>query len=368
MEKPIKSVVRARRQSLRLAFAVTWIAAIATVLAVMMDSGVAEDRDPRAAAFRTGDLIVDNVVTLGSGSAVFRQYTGNPNTAVGAVKGSLILDTSTPAVWYNSTGSNVWIQLGSGGGGGGSGFSIAGWGLVGSGSTVSIDASGCGSNSGWVLTWNGSNAWTCGAQTGSAGSAVTPSLAISQAVTTGTPNLTTLGTQDWMIPTDNIPKTGFPTQHGTKTTGGRLIEYPLWTGSFFNIAVNTRAQLVTWTATDLMSQGSAGAGYGGVLTGFNNTGVVGWGFVTSVPSSTVTRTFVIYVGNFNETDGVTCSANMVDGEVSGSAVSFTLAGSSDDRTLTTVYRSAQATRVNVQCLVTSNPAGANLGWLAMYLQ
>jgi hypothetical protein len=43
-------------------------------------------------------------------------FNGNPNTVVTAVEGSLLMDTSTPGVWINTTGAAVWTQLATSGG------------------------------------------------------------------------------------------------------------------------------------------------------------------------------------------------------------------------------------------------------------
>lgn len=305
----LKQEVRDRRRGVA---AFVLVAGVAISLAVSLDPP-----HYSTSSLRTADITVDDKIILGSGSAGIYQYTGDPNAHIGAVKGSFAIDTSTPTIWQNTTGSNVWAQaIGSGSGGGG-------------------------------------------------GSAVTPSLTIGQAVTSGTPNLTTLGTSDWIVFSSNTPPNS-ALQMWRKRDGGRQIERPVWVGTVMsNIASQARAQLVTWTATDNLSQGSAGAGFGTTELAFSAAGTQ-FGFASSAPSSTVSRTFVIYVANFAETDAVTCTATMVDNEVSPQSVSFTMAGSSDNRTLTTVYKSAQATRVNVICVITAGP-NTNLGWLAAWL-
>jgi hypothetical protein len=224
----------------------------------------------------------------------------------------------------------------------------------------------CGAGSG--LVYSGS-AWTCGASGGSGGggSAVTPSLAMTAAATTGTPNLTTLGTSDWVIP-QTYTATTATAKYASKLAGGYQIEADVrWAlnGSITNIQDYARTQTVTWTSTDNITGSSAGAGWATARLAYS-AAAVGYGFVTSAPSSTVTRTFTIYVANYAETDGVTCTANLADNEVAAAAQTFTMTGTSSE-TVTVTYRSAQATRVNVACLISTNPAGTNLGWLAMWL-
>lgn len=278
--------------------------------------------------------------------------------------------TGSGLAWSGSS----WDCSAMGGGGGGSGFTIAGTGLTGSGSAVNVNATsggmiavgsdtigldGSGCSSGWVPTWGGSS-WSCAA----AGS-TSPSLSISSAQTTGTPNLTTLGTKDWLVYAQNTP-TGQAAQYWRKRDGGRQIEVPQWVGAPTGGGVQTRNQAVTWTASDNLSLGSAGSGFKNVDLIFLATGNTGFGFSTSAPSVSTSQTFTVYVANFNETDGVQCFASLADNSTSPVNTTFTMTGI-DNWTVTVTFQSARATRVVVTCVITSNPAGANLGWLAMWL-
>ena len=222
----------------------------------------------------------------------------------------------------------------------------------------------CGS--GQVLVWGGS-AWACGAGGGGGGATVTPALAMTAAATSGTPNLTTLGTSDWVVPL-TFTATTASAKYVSKLSGGYQIEADVrWAinSSISNIADFVRTQAVTWTAGDNITGASAGAGWATARLAYSAAGV-GYGFVTSVPSSTVSRTFTIYVANYAETDGVTCTATFADNEIAAVSQTFTMTGTANE-TVTVTYRSAQATRVSVACLISSNPAGTNLGWLAMWL-
>lgn len=74
------------------------------------------------------DLTVSNSASIADGSAgagltirsysgtltlpKVRAYNGDPNGTVPGAKGSLVMDTSTPAIWQNSTASTVWTQVG----------------------------------------------------------------------------------------------------------------------------------------------------------------------------------------------------------------------------------------------------------------
>jgi hypothetical protein len=60
--------------------------------------------------FRTQDLVVDNTETIGG--SLFRTFAGNPNGSVTAAEGSLILDSSTPALWQNVDGATAWVKVG----------------------------------------------------------------------------------------------------------------------------------------------------------------------------------------------------------------------------------------------------------------
>lgn len=274
---------------------------------------------------------------------------------------------------------SAWACTGGGGGSGG-GFTVAGAGLVGSGSTVNVIAAtngmiavgsdsigldGTGCTSGQAAVYAGSGVWHCATVAGgSGGGSVTPSLAISQAATTGTPNLTTLGTIDWLVFQAATPTT-YPTQYSRKITGGKQIDFPQVIGNPNAIGTQVRTQAVTWTPADNVSQGSAGAGWN-VVDLLYDPSATGFGLLTSAVSFTTSRKLVVYVGNYNETVGVTCTATMADGEASPASTTFTMTGT-DNRAVTTTFISNQVTKVSVACVVTSNPAGVNFGWLAMWL-
>jgi hypothetical protein len=70
---------------------------------------VAHDVRP-ASTFRTGALIVDTTATVGG--SLIETRAGDPNGAVTGAEGSLVMDSTTPALWQNTNGATAWTKIG----------------------------------------------------------------------------------------------------------------------------------------------------------------------------------------------------------------------------------------------------------------
>ncbi len=332
--------------------------------------GVDERRDPSVAAFQTTDLIVLNNITAGSGSALITTYPGNPSTHIGANKGSLILDTTTPALYQNTSGSNVWA-IATGGGGSGSGFTVAGWGLIGSGSTVSLDSTGC--SSGWSQVWNGTT-WACTAP-GALGSG---SITISAGSATSPIALPTLGTTDWI---DSLATTthggriltcdpGVTNTCWMKYGGGALLINFDWLGIATNSPNGTVAGVLTFTAGSSDSMTLTALSSANTATTISTGSGVGIRWMLPSIGANVQRVARLYLYQYDNV--VTCTATAIDGTASGSSATVNTGsgGVVAANVWTVTYKTNYSQPVVVTCLVTSTNTGAGnpaFGWSAASL-
>lgn len=230
--------------------------------------------------------------------------------------------------------------------------------------------------------WNEGHVIDSGAITDAMLAGTTPSIAISDAVTSDPTNLSTVGTLDWvfggLVLPDKPSRTFWPLITGSggaagpdnvyaKRQGGQLLTpgHDL-VGEPTAIGVNVPSGAPTFnnTAADDILGRSLGSLDCSVIYG--TTGVVGFGHRFVAPAGRAQRTLTLYL--FSDQSTVALDVRFANG--AGTPASYTWTNTTGvQRTVTIVYNSDEPTNLIVTATITVNPSGggANLGWYATAL-
>lgn len=304
-----------------------WIASAIIVGAFFGALSMAMEAPPHYVAngLRTADITVDDKIILGSGSAGIYQYAGDPNSHIGAVKGSFAIDTTTPTVWQNTTGSNVWSQIQGGSGGSGA---------LGSGS-----------------------------------------IAVTVAAATTPVNLSTTGTIDWIVDlavgthsTRTLDCLGATASNCHVKRTGFVLPILEWISTQSTVGTGTGLITFTSTAGDDIN-GSAALNTAQVMTMSTAVAnVAGFRILAPSPGGNTQRVLRLWLYQYDST--VVCTAIAADGNAVGSNNTASTGSGSiqNEYVYTFTYALNTAQPLIIVCMLTAPLTGTgtpNMGWGAM---